>query len=181
MSNNSSNTGVSLERNLSPVNVWALALGSIIGWGAFVMPGNTFLPKAGPAGTLIAMAIATLIMISIAFNYHYMINRFPVAGGEFTYTQKSFGTIAGYICAWFLGLSYLCIVPLNATALALIGSGCAAWESIPLSHPMSYPEALLEARGKVKFTGQACLKNPNTKLPGSIRELRLQLEERNPI
>jgi len=121
MSNNSSNTGVSLERNLSPVNVWALALGSIIGWGAFVMPGNTFLPKAGPAGTLIAMAIATLIMISIAFNYHYMINRFPVAGGEFTYTQKSFGTIAGYICAWFLGLSYLCIVPLNATALALIG------------------------------------------------------------
>ena len=110
-----------LQRNLSPLNVWALALGSIIGWGAFVMPGNTFLPKAGPAGTAIAMALAALIMISIAFNYNYMINRFPVAGGEFTYTEKSFGKVAGYICAWFLGLSYLAIVPLNATALALIG------------------------------------------------------------
>lgn len=67
------------------------------------------------------------------------------------------------------------------TALALIGSGCATWESIPLPRLMSYPEALLEARGKTKFTGQVCLKNPNTKLPGSIRGLRLQHEERNLI
>lgn len=116
-----SNNEQKLQRRLSPLNVWALALGSIIGWGAFVMPGNTFLPKAGPAGTAIAMGIAALIMISIAFNYNYMINKYPVAGGEFTYTQNSFGTVAGYICAWFLGLSYLAIVPLNATALALIG------------------------------------------------------------
>ena len=28
---------VKLERKLNPLNVWALALGSIIGWGAFVM------------------------------------------------------------------------------------------------------------------------------------------------
>lgn len=116
-----SENNTSLKRSLKPVNVWALALGSIIGWGAFVMPGNTFLPKAGPLGTAIAMSVAALIMISIAFNYNYMINRYPVAGGEFTYTKNAFGKTAGYICAWFLGLSYLAIVPLNATALALIG------------------------------------------------------------
>ena len=119
--NDNSQNNVKLKRTLSPVNVWALALGSIIGWGAFVMPGNTFLPNAGPLGTAIAMGIAALIMISIAFNYHYMIVNMPVAGGEFTYTKSSFGKTAGYICAWFLGLSYLAIVPLNATALALIG------------------------------------------------------------
>lgn len=110
-----------LQKKLSPLNVWALALGSIIGWGAFVMPGNTFLPNAGPLGTAIAMGLAALIMICIAFNYDYMINRFPVAGGEFTFTNASFGPTAGFICAWFLGLSYLAVVPLNATALALIG------------------------------------------------------------
>lgn len=110
-----------LEKKLSPVNVWALALGCIIGWGAFVMPGNTFLGKAGPLGTAIAMGIATIIMIVIAFNYNYMINKYPVAGGEFTYTQKAFGSNHAFICSWFLGLSYLCIVPLNGTALALIG------------------------------------------------------------
>lgn len=110
-----------LQKQLSPLNVGALALGCIIGWGAFVMPGNTFLVKAGPVGTMIAMIIAALVMVIIAFNYNFMVNKFPVAGGEFTYSQKTFGKKHGFICAWFLGLSYLAIVPLNATALALIG------------------------------------------------------------
>ena len=110
-----------LDRKLSPINVWALAFGCIIGWGAFVMPGNTFLCKAGPAGTAIAMGIAALIMIVIALNYNFMVVRFPVAGGEFNYVQKTFGEKHAFICSWFLGLTYLTIVPLNATALSLIG------------------------------------------------------------
>lgn len=112
---------IKLEKQLSSMNVWALALGCIIGWGAFVMPGNTFLPKAGPGGTVIAMAIAVAIMIVIALNYNYMINKFPVAGGEFIYTKQCFGEKHAFACSWFLGLSYLAIVPLNATALSLIG------------------------------------------------------------
>ena len=46
--NDNRSGGEGLQRKLSPLNVWALALGSIIGWGAFVMPANTFLPNAGP-------------------------------------------------------------------------------------------------------------------------------------
>jgi amino acid transporter len=110
-----------LSKNLSPINVWSLALGCIIGWGAFVMPGNLFLDAAGPLGTAIGMGIGALIMIIISLSYGYMIKRFPVAGGEFAFTFKSFGRIHAFICAWFLGLSYLSIVPLNATALGLIG------------------------------------------------------------
>jgi amino acid transporter len=110
-----------LSKKLSPLNVWSLALGCIIGWGAFVMPGNTFLGSAGPLGTAIAMGIAAVIMIVISFNYHFMINKFPVAGGEFTYARQAFGGNHAFVCSWFLGLSYLAIVPLNATALALIG------------------------------------------------------------
>ena len=109
-----------LTRSLSPINVWSLALGSIIGWGAFVMPGNLFLPSAGPLGTAIGLGVGAIIMIIISLSYGYMIQRFPVAGGEFAYTYKSFGKHHAFICAWFLGLSYLSIVPLNATALALI-------------------------------------------------------------
>ena len=39
------------KRSMRPLDVWALALGAIIGWGCFVLPGNAFLPKAGPLGT----------------------------------------------------------------------------------------------------------------------------------
>ena len=53
-----SDKNVTLERKLNPLNVWSLALGSIIGWGAFVMPGTTFLPKAGILGIVIGMVNA---------------------------------------------------------------------------------------------------------------------------
>lgn len=114
------NNEIKLERKLKPINVWSLALGSIIGWGAFVMPGTTFLPKAGTMGTVIGMAVAALVMIIIGLNYGYMVQKYPVAGGEYTFTNNTFGRKAAYICGWFLGLSYLCIVPLNATALGLV-------------------------------------------------------------
>ena len=74
-----------LNRSLSKLNVWALAFGCIVGWGAFVLPAQNFLPKAGPLGTLVGMIIAALVMIIIVFNYNYMIKMFPEAGGEFTY------------------------------------------------------------------------------------------------
>ena len=109
-----------LKKSLSPIEILSLALGCIIGWGAFVMPATTFLPNAGPVGSAIAIMLAALVMIVIAFNCAFMINQFPVSGGAFKYTKEIFGAKHAFICAWFLGLSYLAIVPLNATALALI-------------------------------------------------------------
>ena len=41
-----------LDRYLTPVDAFAMAIGIMAGWGAFVMPGTTFLPVAGPVGTL---------------------------------------------------------------------------------------------------------------------------------
>ena len=52
-----------LDRYLSPVDVWSMAFGCMVGWGVFAMPGNTFLPVAGPAGTLIAMLSGMCIML----------------------------------------------------------------------------------------------------------------------
>jgi len=49
-----------------------------------------------------------------------MIKRYPVAGGEFIYVNATFGRKNAFICSCFLALCYLSIVPLNATALALI-------------------------------------------------------------
>lgn len=46
---------VKLEKSLSPLGAWGLALGAMIGWGCFVMPGNTLLPKAGPIGASLGL------------------------------------------------------------------------------------------------------------------------------
>ena len=109
-----------LKRELTPLNVWSLAFGCVIGWSAYVMPSTVFLPSAGPLGTLIAMELATLVMLIISYNYSYMIKKFPMTGGEFIYAKTAFGEVHGFLCAWFLSLSYLAVIPLNATALNLI-------------------------------------------------------------
>lgn len=117
------NTEIKLDRKLSVINVWALAFGSIIGWSAFALPGTSFLKNAGTLGTLIGMSLAVVVMIIISFNYNYMVNKYPVSGGEFTYAQAAFGNNHAFICSWFLGLSYIAIVPLNATGLPFIARG----------------------------------------------------------
>lgn len=42
-----------MKKQMRKIDVLAVAVGSIIGWGCFVMPGNSFLPSAGPIGTVI--------------------------------------------------------------------------------------------------------------------------------
>ena len=117
---NNNDSNKKLVRSLTPLNVWSLAFGCVIGWSAYVMPGTVFLPNAGPLGTLIAMEIATLIILVISYNYSYMIHKFPLTGGEFIYAKMAFNEHHGFLCAWFLSLSYLSVIPLNATALNLI-------------------------------------------------------------
>ena len=62
-----------LGRYLSPLSAWALSFGCAVGWGAFIMPGTTFLPSAGPLGTLIGLGVGAAIMFLVGRNYHYLI------------------------------------------------------------------------------------------------------------
>ena len=118
--NQKSSNPQSFKKNLTPVSVWSLAFGCIIGWGAFMMPGTTFLPSAGPLGTAAAMAVGAVIMIIISFSYSYMVKRYPNGGGEFTYTRILFGEKHAFCCAWFLALAFIANVPMNSTALGLM-------------------------------------------------------------
>ena len=106
-----------LDRYLSPLDVWGLALGCMVGWGVFAMPGNTFLPVAGPAGTAIAMVVGMVIMLVIGSNFSYLMGRSAITGGMYSYTKEAFGRDHAFLGAWFLCLSYLTIVFLNGTAL----------------------------------------------------------------
>ncbi len=106
---------------LTPLGAWALSLGCAVGWGSFMMPGTTFLPLAGPLGTVLGIGIGAVIMLLVGVNYHYMMGRYPDAGGSFSYVKNTFDFDHGFVAAWFLLLSYIAIVWANATALPLIG------------------------------------------------------------
>ncbi|MBQ9565874.1 MAG: amino acid permease [Synergistaceae bacterium] len=111
---------VGLDRYLSPLGAWALAFGCAAGWRVFIMPETTFLPAAGSAGILAGMGIGTLLMLVVAWNYHFLMSRCGGSGGAFAYTKAAFGYDHGFLCAWFLALTYAAVLWANAAAVFLI-------------------------------------------------------------
>ena len=112
---------VRLGKNLKPHWVWAIALGSAIGWGAFILPADWMRDGGGPLAAMLGLAIGGVLMIVIGVSYGYLARVFPVSGGAFAYTLVGFGRTHAFICAWFMTLGYTSIVALNASALALLG------------------------------------------------------------
>ena len=109
-----------LAKYMTPLNFFAMTFACCIGWGAFILPGTTFLPKAGPIGTMIALTIGAAIMLVIAANIHYMMNRQADSGGAFTYAKKIFGYDYAFLCTWFLWFTYVALLWFNVTTLVLI-------------------------------------------------------------
>ncbi len=107
-------------RRFSPLAVWAMSFGCAVGWGAFIMPGTAFLPKAGPLGASIALTLGGLAMVVIAVNYHYMAQRYSCPGGAFGYVKAVLGNDHAFLCAWFLWLVYAAISWANASAFVLL-------------------------------------------------------------
>ena len=104
MDKNKTKTNSPFVPYLTMLGMWALAFGCSVGQGAFVMPGGTFLPIAGPVGTAIGIGLGAIVMIILAKNYHYLMNKYPDAGGTYTYTKRCFGYDHGFLSAWFLTL-----------------------------------------------------------------------------
>ncbi len=119
----SKETGQSVQNQLrpylSPAAVWALSLGTSIGWGSLVITSSTYLSQAGPAGSVLGLVIGAVIMLVISRNYHYMMNVCPEAGGAYSFGRDAFGHDHGFLVAWFLMLTYLAILWANATAVPL--------------------------------------------------------------
>ena len=109
-----------LEKSMSPLAIWALAFGAIIGWGAFVMPGLRFLPGSGPLGSVIGFVAGGIMLIFVALAYGRLVGAFPIAGGVFAFAYAAFGPTLSFVCGWALVLGYLSIIALNATAIVLL-------------------------------------------------------------
>ncbi|MGX4669013.1 APC family permease [Cerasibacillus sp. JNUCC 74] len=109
-----------MKNKLNRFDILSLVLGSIIGWGAFTLPGIKFLPESGVINTTIGLCIGGIAIIFIQKGYHIMMQQHAEDGGGFSYTYKNLGRLHGFIVGWALILCYLSIVPLNATAFVLV-------------------------------------------------------------
>ena len=89
---------VRLGKNLKPHWVWAIALGSAIGWGAFILPADWMRDGGGPLAAMLGLAIGGALMIVIGVSYGYLARVFPVSGGAFAYTLVGFGRTHAFIC-----------------------------------------------------------------------------------
>ena len=111
-----------LEKSLNPANIWAVALGSIIGWGCFIQSPNWMVKAGGPLPLVVGFLLGGLLMIVVGMSYAYMIAKYPVSGGEFAYAFVGFGPTASFVCGWMLLIGYVGIVVLNATAVPVLFS-----------------------------------------------------------
>lgn len=135
-----------MEKKLNKIDILSLAVGSIIGWGSFTLPGTKFLPESGVINTAIGLTLGGLAVIFIQIGYKVMMENHFEDGGEFSYTYEHMGKLNGFIVGWSLILCYLSLVPLNATAFVLVikrifGSSV---EKIYLYHVAGYPVYLSE-------------------------------------
>lgn len=107
-------------KKIGKFEVVSIVIGSIIGTGAFILPGDLFLSKIGFLNTIIGITIGGLLVLAIEKNYSFLIRRFPKAGGEYIFAKKILGKRNAFICGWLLVLSYFTIIPLNATAVPVV-------------------------------------------------------------
>ena len=113
------NSAARLQPYLSPLAVWALSVGSAIGWGSLVVTSGSYLSQAGPLGSIIGLLIGFLMMLMVANHYHFLANRYPGTGGLYNYVKYIFGYDRAFLVAWFLFLVYIAIFWANATSIPL--------------------------------------------------------------
>lgn len=85
------------ERALGLSQSTALIIGSIIGVGIFSLPYS--LASYGPI-SLLAMGLATIGALALAFMFAVMSRRMPASGGPYAYARAAFGNATGFANAW---------------------------------------------------------------------------------
>ena len=65
-----------LSPYISAIGAFALALGTLLGYGSLSSTSNYYLLQAGSVGTIIGLCIGMVIMLIIAKNYDFLMTRY---------------------------------------------------------------------------------------------------------
>lgn len=112
---------MSTQHSISFNQAIAISIGSIIGWGAYVMPGNLFLPKGAFYGSIIALVLGTLCVYLIALSYIYLLQRTPENRSGGVYWVKYYlNERHAFIYGRGVAIGYMSIIALNLSAVVLL-------------------------------------------------------------
>jgi APA family basic amino acid/polyamine antiporter len=91
---------VKLERSLSLWEVTLMSVGIILGAGIYVLIGKA----AGLAGDAVWLSfiIAAIVASFTGLSYAELSSRFPDAGAEYVYVQRSFGRRPAWLIGWLI-------------------------------------------------------------------------------
>lgn len=106
-----------LKRALGRVEVFALAFGTMIGWGWIRLPGK-WIADAGVLGAVIAIFIGGLMCILVGLTYAELTSVFPLAGGELAFSYRGLGYLGSWITGWTISFAYIGIASYEAIALS---------------------------------------------------------------
>jgi len=91
-----------------------VSLGSIIGSG-WLLGALTAARVAGPA-SLVAWALAGVLIIGLALVHAELGAAYPVAGGSARYAHLALGPLAGFVAGWLVWIQAVALAPIEAEA-----------------------------------------------------------------
>ncbi len=107
-----------MKRELGPLNLISLGIGSVVGAGIFVLAGTSAANYAGPA-IVLSYILCGISCLFAGLCYAEFATLIPVAGSAYTYTYATMGEFFAWIVGWDLILEYL----FSAAAVAVSWSG----------------------------------------------------------
>ena len=105
-----------LRRELTLYGLTMVAIGSCIGSGIFLTPGQIAAALPSPLLILIVWAIGGVIALTGALSFAELGAQFPQAGGVYVYLKEGYGPLAGFLYGW----GYLLVITSGAIAALTI-------------------------------------------------------------
>lgn len=104
-----------LQRKITLYGLTMIAVGSCIGAGIFVTPGQVVqaLPHAG--WVLVVWALGGLLALTGALTFAELGGLFPKAGGIYVYLREAYGDLTGFLYGW------VTLLVVNTGSLAALG------------------------------------------------------------
>ena len=137
-----------LKKELSLLNIYAIATGATLSSGFFLLPGIAA-AQAGPA-VVLAYVVAAIHLVPAVFSMAELSTAMPRSGGIYYFLDRSLGPLIGAIG----GLGTWLVMILK-TAFALIGMGAYVslfFPELPLVPLAKAKPSLLDHLGPTMFT-----------------------------